>query len=44
MGQHLRLLALGLLGTTALAGPVAAGELEITCRCVIGGVSSATAD
>jgi multiple sugar transport system substrate-binding protein len=44
MGQHLRLLALGLLGTTALGGPVAAGDLEITCRCVIGGVSSATAD
>jgi multiple sugar transport system substrate-binding protein len=43
MSNRLRALAFGLVGATAFAGPVFAADLEITCRCVIGGVNSATA-
>ncbi len=44
MTKSLRLFVLGLVGSTALSAPAFAAELEITCRCVIGGVSSATAE
>lgn len=44
MTQRLRMIALGLIGTTALSAPAFAAEIEITCRCVIGGVNSATAE
>ncbi|KKB86648.1 ABC transporter substrate-binding protein [Devosia limi DSM 17137] len=43
MSNRLRALAFGLVGATAMAGPVFAVDLEITCRCVIGGVNSGTA-
>ncbi|WIY51998.1 extracellular solute-binding protein [Devosia sp. YIM 151766] len=44
MSNRLRSLALGLVGATALATPAFAVDLDITCRCVIGGVNSATAE
>ncbi|MFD2649407.1 extracellular solute-binding protein [Devosia albogilva] len=44
MSNRLRALALGLAGATALAGQAFAVDLEITCRCVIGGVNSGTAE
>src|SRR5690606_26593536 len=44
MSNRLRSLALGLASATALAGPAFAVDLDITCRCVIGGVNSATAE
>lgn len=44
MSNRLRALALGLVGATAMAGPAFAVDLEITCRCVIGGVNSGTAE
>ncbi len=44
MSIRLRALALGLAGATALAGQAFAVDLEITCRCVIGGVNSGTAE
>ncbi len=43
MSNRLRSLALGLVGASALATPSFAVDLNITCRCVIGGVNSATA-
>lgn len=43
MSNRLRSLALGFVGATALAAPAFAVDLDITCRCVIGGVNSATA-
>ena len=42
--RRLRSLALGLAGATAVAVPAFAVDLDITCRCVIGGVNSATAE
>ncbi len=44
MSNRLRALALGLAGATALAGQAFAVDLEITCRCVVGGVNSGTAE
>ncbi len=44
MSIRLRSLALGLVGATALAAPAFAVDLDVTCRCVIGGVNSATAE
>lgn len=44
MTHRLRMIALGLIGTTALSAPAFAAEIEITCRCVVGGVNSATAE
>jgi len=44
MSNRLRSLALGLASATALAVPTFATDLDITCRCVIGGVNSATAE
>lgn len=44
MSNRLRSLALGLAGATAMAVPAFAVDLDITCRCVIGGVNSATAE
>ncbi|MFC3704878.1 extracellular solute-binding protein [Devosia honganensis] len=44
MSNRLRSLALGLAGATAMAIPAFAVDLDITCRCVIGGVNSATAE
>jgi multiple sugar transport system substrate-binding protein len=44
MSNRLRSLALGLAGATMLAAPAFAADLDITCRCVIGGVNSATAE
>jgi multiple sugar transport system substrate-binding protein len=44
MSNRLRSLALGLVGATAVALPAYAVDLEVTCRCVIGGVNSATAE
>jgi len=44
MSNRLRSLALGLVGATAMAIPAYAVDLDITCRCVIGGVNSATAE
>lgn len=43
MSNRLRSLALGLVGATAMAVPAFAVDLDVTCRCVIGGVNSATA-
>lgn len=43
MSNRLRSLALGLVGATAVALPAFAVDLNVTCRCVIGGVNSATA-
>jgi len=43
MTHRLRSLALGLVGATAVALPAFAVDLNVTCRCVIGGVNSATA-
>jgi multiple sugar transport system substrate-binding protein len=44
MSNRLRSFALGLVGATAVALPSYAVDLEVTCRCVIGGVNSATAE
>ncbi|HEV7292236.1 MAG TPA: extracellular solute-binding protein [Devosia sp.] len=44
MSNRLRSLALGLGAATALVGPAFAVDLDITCRCVVGGVNSATAE
>ena len=44
MSNRLRTLALGLVGATAMAAPAFAVDLDVTCRCVIGGVNSATAE
>src|SRR5690606_10567968 len=44
MSNRLRSLALGLASATALAVPAFATDLDITCRCVSGGVNSATAE
>jgi multiple sugar transport system substrate-binding protein len=44
MSNRLRALALGLVSATAMAVPAFAVDLEITCRCVIGGVNSAQAE
>lgn len=44
MSNRLRALALGLVGATAMAAPAFAVDLDVTCRCVIGGVNSATAE
>jgi len=44
MSNRLRSLALGLVGATAIAAPAFAVDLDVTCRCVIGGVNSATAE
>jgi len=44
MSNRLRSLALGLAGATVMAIPAFAVDLDITCRCVIGGVNSATAE
>lgn len=44
MSSRLRALALGLVGATAMAAPAFAVDLDVTCRCVIGGVNSATAE
>jgi multiple sugar transport system substrate-binding protein len=43
MSNRLRALALGLVSATAVVTPALAVDLEITCRCVDGGVNSATA-
>jgi len=43
MKNRLRTLALGILGASAVAVPAFAVDLNITCRCVIGGVNSGTA-
>lgn len=43
MNNRVRALAFSLVGATAMVGPAFAVDLEITCRCVIGGVNSATA-
>jgi multiple sugar transport system substrate-binding protein len=43
MTNRLRSLALGLVGATAVALPAFAVDLNVTCRCVIGGVNSGTA-
>ncbi len=43
MSNRLRAFALGLAGATAMATPAFAVDLDVTCRCVIGGVNSATA-
>lgn len=43
MHNHLRALALGLIGATSVAIPAFAVDLDVTCRCVIGGTNSATA-
>ena len=40
MSNRLRSLALGLIGATTFAGSAFAADLDITCRCVIGGVNS----
>ncbi|WP_323014682.1 extracellular solute-binding protein [Devosia sp.] len=44
MSNRLRSLALGLVGASAMAVPAFAVDIDITCRCVIGGVNSATAE
>lgn len=44
MSNRLRSLALGLASATVMAIPAFAVDLDITCRCVIGGVNSATAE
>lgn len=43
MSNRLRTFAFGLVGATAMAAPAFAVDLDVTCRCVIGGVNSATA-
>ena len=43
MNNRMRALALGLIGVTSAAIPAFAVDLDVTCRCVIGGVNSATA-
>jgi multiple sugar transport system substrate-binding protein len=43
MKYRMRALALGLIGATGAAIPAFAVDLDVTCRCVIGGVNSATA-
>ena len=43
MKYRMRALALGLIGATGVAIPAFAVDLDVTCRCVIGGVNSATA-
>jgi len=43
MKNRMRALALGLIGATSVAVPAFAVDLNITCRCVIGGVNSGTA-
>jgi multiple sugar transport system substrate-binding protein len=43
MNNRMRALALGLIGATSAAIPAFAVDLDVTCRCVIGGVNSATA-
>lgn len=43
MNNRMRALALGLIGATSVAVPAFAVDLNITCRCVIGGVNSGTA-
>ena len=43
MSNRLRSLALGIIGATSVAIPAFAVDLDITCRCVIGGVNSGTA-
>ncbi|MDF2798591.1 MAG: transporter substrate-binding protein [Devosia sp.] len=44
MSNRLRAFAFGLAGATALAAPALAVDLDVTCRCVIGGVNSGTAE
>lgn len=44
MNNRLRALALGLLGATSVAVPAFAVDLNVTCRCVVGGVNSGTAE
>ena len=43
MKYRMRALALGLIGATGVAIQAFAVDLDVTCRCVIGGVNSATA-
>ncbi|MBN9333844.1 extracellular solute-binding protein [Devosia sp.] len=43
MKNRMRALALGLIGATSVAIPAFAVDLNVTCRCVIGGVNSGTA-
>ena len=43
MNNRMRALALGLIGATSVAIPAFAVDLNVTCRCVIGGVNSGTA-
>lgn len=43
MNNRVRALALGLIGATSVAIPAFAVDLNVTCRCVIGGVNSGTA-
>lgn len=43
VSNRLRALALGFVGATALVTPTLAVELDITCRCVVGGVNSVVA-
>lgn len=43
MNSRMRALALGLIGATSVAIPAFAVDLNITCRCVIGGVNSGSA-
>lgn len=43
MNNRMRALALGLIGASGVAIPAFAVDLDVTCRCVIGGVNSATA-
>ncbi|HQZ11252.1 MAG TPA: extracellular solute-binding protein [Devosia sp.] len=44
MSNRLRALALGFLGATAFAAPAFAVDLDVTCRCVVGGTNSGTAE
>ncbi|WDR01306.1 extracellular solute-binding protein [Devosia algicola] len=43
MSNRLRCLALSFVSAAALVGPAFAVDLDITCRCVIGGTNSGTA-
>ncbi|MGV8833419.1 MAG: extracellular solute-binding protein [Devosia sp.] len=44
MSNRLRSLALSLISMTAFVGPAFAVDLDITCRCVVGGTNSTTAE
>ena len=44
MRRNLQSLLLGVSAMVALAGPVMATDLNITCRCVVGGVNTGMAE